>query len=135
MPAHGARVAQAEVHVVNAVHVQEMRACRALDIDGPGTGPFGHPEHRDAVRQMRRGLVEERLRPRSRGTEGPDLYAPELGETFTILVAHDSTDALASRRRLVSPATCVETTMMIASRNTAEAMTFACGGMPRVAAV
>ncbi len=51
VPRHGARVAQAEVHVLVAVHVAEPRAPRLLDEEGIGTRPLDHPVHRDAVEQ------------------------------------------------------------------------------------
>jgi hypothetical protein len=54
---HGASVAEAEVDVVTAVHIGEVRATGGFYEDGKGTGPFVHPVHWDAAEE--RGLGAE----------------------------------------------------------------------------
>ena len=54
---HGAGVAEAEVDVVAAVDVGEMRAAGGFYEDGEGAGPFVHPVHGDAAEE--RGLGAE----------------------------------------------------------------------------
>ena len=133
MAAHCPGITETEVHVIDAIRVDEVRTGSTVHVDRPRPGPFGHPEHRHTVGQMSRSLSEKLGGPRTCGSEQVDLGLPETGEPCTIVVAHQPT--LASRLRRAAALTCCETTRAIAIRNTAEAITFASAGIPRDAAI
>ena len=56
---HGTGVAQAEVDVVAAVNVSEVRAFGGFDEDGECAGPFFHPVHGDAAKEGGLGALVE----------------------------------------------------------------------------
>jgi hypothetical protein len=130
---HRPGVAEAEIDVVDAVQVGEVRAGRGLDEDRPRTGPLAHPEHRHAARQ-----VPSRSPPRLLGRgalppEAADLLVGERGEALPVGV--HAQPSRASLRRRAPAASCWPTTSTIASRKMIDANTLACAGIARAAAV
>ena len=134
VPDHRAGVAEAEIHVVEAVGAGEVGARGGVDEDRPGTRPLRHPEHRHAVRHALARLAPELFGTRMLRAEPLGLVRPEPGEAVAVRV-HCDQPRLARRRRRAPAASWVATTRMIARKNTNEAITFAWGGMPRAAAM
>jgi len=80
MARHRAGVAEAEVDVLDPVHVDEACALGRLDEHGKPSGPLAHPVHRHALEEVPMSAPGQLARPRMRIHE-PRLFARvELGE-------------------------------------------------------
>ncbi len=84
MARHGAGVAQAQIHVLDAVHVGEPGAVRLRHPDRERTRPPGHPVHGHAVQEGAFGLLEQVGGARVGIQEAAPLTVHEIGETGTV---------------------------------------------------
>ena len=83
MTGHGAGVAQAEINVIVAVDILEMRAVGFGDEDGKFAGPLFHPVHGDAAEEGFLGA----------GVKSGRQWA--FGDEFFFFVGHESLEARA----------------------------------------
>jgi hypothetical protein len=58
MSAHRARVAQAQVDVIDPVEAAEVGAVRLVHVHRPGARPLRHPQHGHAIGHVLHGAVE-----------------------------------------------------------------------------
>ena len=86
VPGHRARVAEAEVDVLEPVDVAEARALRLDREHREAAGPADHPVHRHAGEQRRLRLLRERVRARMLPLEARELVVEQLLE-LTVLVS------------------------------------------------
>src|ERR1700683_862604 len=80
---HGAGVAEAEIDVIVAVNILEMRAVSFGDEDGKFAGPLFHPVHGDAAEEGFLGAGVESGRERA------------FGDEFFFFAAHKGVEARA----------------------------------------
>ena len=88
MARHRAGIAEAEIHVLEAVHINKMAALRLGDENRKRSGPFHHPVHRHAAKQRRAGAFEKRLRIWMFGGEAIGFVFGKVGETLAVNDAH-----------------------------------------------
>jgi hypothetical protein len=74
---HGARVAEAEVHILETVRVAEPSASRLDREHREAAWPPHHPVHGHACQKRSAGLGGERARARVRPLESRELFIEE----------------------------------------------------------
>src|SRR4051794_25312491 len=84
MARHRAGVAEAEVHVVVAVYVSEVRTGGLRGGDRERAGPLRHPGHRHAAEQRSPRPLEELRRARMGRDEALLLLAQKPGEAGAV---------------------------------------------------
>ncbi len=94
---HGAGVPEAEVGVLDAVHVHERGPVRPVEVEREAAGPHRHPGHRDAREEARARLLVELPGARVVPLEPLALARGELGQ------AHAGGSVGERRARLVGP--------------------------------
>jgi hypothetical protein len=83
VPAEHGHVRSVEIDVAESVDVGEAGPVTAVDVDGLIV-VRGHPRHRQAVRHVRAGPVEQRKRTRSALPESGQLTGVQVADFYAI---------------------------------------------------